>query len=40
MNNQIILSQEIKADLNRNDINIFDMIRKHKFIIRQKNFNL
>ena len=29
MNNQIILSQEIKADLNRNDINIFDMISIH-----------
>jgi len=38
--NKPSLSQEILTDLEGTDLNIFDMLRKHKFVVRQKAFTL
>ena len=40
MEKKSLLSQEVLYDLNRSGINIFDMLRKRKLVVRQKAFML
>lgn len=40
MENLSSLSLEIRFDLERTDLNIFDMLRKQKLVVRQKAFTL
>ena len=40
MENLSPLSLDIRFDLERTDLNIFEMLRKQKLVVRQKSFTL